>query len=181
MNHIIQSAYLLDHRFWPYNFFVVFLLLKCCQEIISRCIGFLKSGYYGKNQDWNTVAVIMLWFYTALFQNISINTSFPTLRSITWFQVRNSKFSIQKKNKSKNLNFWGNDYKFKIREWGLYEFSFVFYSLWLCLWHVDVPGPGIKPIPQQILNLLHHQGTLKEWSFFKNEILLYMELCFPSF
>ena len=38
-----------------------------------------------------------------------------------------------------------------------YVSPFFFFFFWLCLWHVEVPGPGIKPEPQQgqpwILNL----------------------------
>ena len=38
-----------------------------------------------------------------------------------------------------------------------------FFFFWLHSWHAEVPGSGIKPMPQQwqhwILNLLGHQGT----------------------
>ena len=44
-----------------------------------------------------------------------------------------------------------------------------FFFFWLHPWHVEAPGPEIKPTPQQppellqwkrqILNLLHHKGT----------------------
>ena len=47
-----------------------------------------------------------------------------------------------------------------------YENLYHIYIFWLCLWHMLVPGPGIKPMPQQhpkrlwwqcqILNLLCH-------------------------
>ena len=43
------------------------------------------------------------------------------------------------------------------------------YLFWLRLWHVEVPGPGFEPVPQQrpgllqrqhrIRNLLYHKGT----------------------
>ena len=55
-------------------------------------------------------------------------------------------------------------------------FCFYFY-FWPCLWHVKVPWPGVKPVPQQwpeplpwqcqILNLVSHQGTPRMW-FFRN-------------
>ena len=51
---------------------------------------------------------------------------------------------------------------------------------WLCLWHVGVPGPRIKPVPQQwpkplqwhhqILNLLCHKGTPKSVIFTSTSI-----------
>ena len=54
----------------------------------------------------------------------------------------------------------------------LNAFSVVFLSnqlfsfksfFWWCQWHVEVPGPGIKPEPlhtqRQILNPLCHKGT----------------------
>ena len=51
--------------------------------------------------------------------------------------------------------------------------SFVFFFfLWLYLWHEEVPGPGVKLVPQQrpkipqwqyqILNPLGHMGTLRD-------------------
>ena len=46
---------------------------------------------------------------------------------------------------------------------------FPFLSFWPCLWHADIPKPGIKPVPQQppepqkwqlwILNSLCHKGA----------------------
>ena len=40
----------------------------------------------------------------------------------------------------------------------------LFWGGGLNLWHVEIPDPGIKPMPQQlqcqILNLLHHRRTL---------------------
>lgn len=44
--------------------------------------------------------------------------------------------------------------------WG---FSVFVFSVWLQLWHADIPGPGFEPLPQpwqcQILHPLGHQGT----------------------
>lgn len=42
---------------------------------------------------------------------------------------------------------------------------FLWGSFWPCLWHAEVPGPGMEPEPQQwkhqVLNLLSHLGTPK--------------------
>ena len=47
--------------------------------------------------------------------------------------------------------------------------------IWLCPRHVEVPGPGIEPVPQkwpcQILNLLSHQGTPKPFHFYHWDFL----------
>ena len=57
-----------------------------------------------------------------------------------------------------------------------YRHNLLFFFFWLCPWHMEVPGPGIKPMPQQqpkllqwqhwILNLLHHKQTLDMIHFF---------------
>ena len=33
-------------------------------------------------------------------------------------------------------------------------FGFVLFFIWPCSWHVEVPGPGIEPTPQQWSKLL---------------------------
>ena len=55
-------------------------------------------------------------------------------------------------------------------------FKVIYLFIWLHLWHMEVPGPGIEPMPWQpfqlqqwqcwIVNLLSHQGTLKSYYFF---------------
>ena len=66
--------------------------------------------------------------------------------------------------------------RWKVRTWGIARFLFVFwllpflsYFFWPHLWHTEVPGPGIKRMPQWwpwplqgqhwILNLLRLKGT----------------------
>ena len=46
---------------------------------------------------------------------------------------------------------------------GYWSCVHTFFLFWTHPWHTEVPGPGIKPEPQQwkhqVLNPLHHQGT----------------------
>ena len=69
------------------------------------------------------------------------------------------------------------------------HFSHTFFFFWQHLWHVEVHGPGIKPVPQQqpklllwqrqILNLLGHQGTPVSLHFLFNFYLSFF-LTFAS-
>lgn len=59
---------------------------------------------------------------------------------------------------------------------------------WPHPWHVEAPGPGIEPMPQQwptalewkpwILNLLNHKGGLPNILWFNWNYLIFTVLCF---
>ena len=50
----------------------------------------------------------------------------------------------------------------------------VCFWFWPCLWHAEVPGPGVEPVPQQwpwqVLYPLSHQGTPKGEMYFISNI-----------
>ena len=41
-------------------------------------------------------------------------------------------------------------------------------------WHLEIPGPGIKPLPQQLLKL-HHKGTPKSSFFMKKNGVIFLK------